>query len=59
MTIRFLFTVGKPIPVDKIENPTEEDVEGLHRRFIEDIIKLFDEEKHKYLEEPDTDLIIA
>ncbi|KAK6627929.1 hypothetical protein RUM44_010411 [Polyplax serrata] len=51
--------VGKPIPVKKMENPTEEQVENLHKQFIDAIIELFNSEKHKYLEEPDTDLIIA
>lgn len=51
--------MGKPIPVKKMENPTEEQVENLHKQFIDAIIELFNSEKHKYLEEPDTDLIIA
>lgn len=52
-------SVGKPIEVDKVEMPTEEEVEILHQKFINAIIDLFNREKHNYLEDPDTDLIIA
>ena len=37
----FIFTVGSPIPVDKIENPTQETIDKLHSRYIEDIKELY------------------
>lgn len=45
--------VGRPIEVTKVDNPTNEQVEELHKKFTEEIDKLFEEHKHKYLENPE------
>lgn len=35
--------VGKPIKVEKIENPTNEQVESLHKKYVDSLIDLFNE----------------
>ncbi|XP_018568263.1 2-acylglycerol O-acyltransferase 1-like isoform X2 [Anoplophora glabripennis] len=47
-------TVGKPIEMPKIEKPTQEDIDKYHTIFMEKLIELFEENKHKYLEEPES-----
>jgi 2-acylglycerol O-acyltransferase 2 len=45
--------VGAPIEITKIANPTNEQVEELHRKFVQSLIALFEEYKYKYLKSPD------
>ncbi|XP_054830916.1 2-acylglycerol O-acyltransferase 2 [Eublepharis macularius] len=40
--------VGKPIPVEKKHNPSEEEVDEIHRIYLEELCKLFEEHKLKY-----------
>ncbi|XP_067122256.1 LOW QUALITY PROTEIN: 2-acylglycerol O-acyltransferase 2-like [Centruroides vittatus] len=40
--------VGKPIEVEKTENPTDEQIQKLHQAYIESLQQLFDEHKDKY-----------
>ncbi|XP_076343975.1 2-acylglycerol O-acyltransferase 2-like isoform X1 [Tachypleus tridentatus] len=40
--------VGKPIEVEQNENPTDEEVNSLHSRYMEDLQNLFNEYKDKY-----------
>lgn len=40
--------VGKPIDVEKIENPTEAEVDRYHNLYVESLTKLFDEHKIHY-----------
>lgn len=42
------FSVGKPIQVEKVENPTTQQVDELHQKYIDELIKLFDEHKENY-----------
>ncbi|KAK6627930.1 hypothetical protein RUM43_002183 [Polyplax serrata] len=42
--------VGNPIPVEKIEEPTQEQIDSLHAKFIDALSSLFEKEKYKYLE---------
>lgn len=44
--------VGKPIEVDKNENPTNDEIDEVHQRFTEGLIDLFESEKHKYISNP-------
>jgi len=53
-----LIAVGKAIDVECIKNPTDEEVDALHKKYMEGILNLFNSEKHKYLEDPDTELIM-
>ncbi|KAK4877872.1 hypothetical protein RN001_010378 [Aquatica leii] len=51
--------VGKPIEVKKIPNPTAEDIDEVHQKFVAGITELFNEYKYKYLKDPDnTQLVI-
>lgn len=45
--------MGKPIDVEKVEAPTQEQVDKLHAQFIEELKELFESEKHKYIENAD------
>lgn len=44
--------VGKPIRVEKMDSPTDEDVDKLHQIYIMEVTSLFDEHKAKYCEQP-------
>ncbi|KAG5678467.1 hypothetical protein PVAND_008137 [Polypedilum vanderplanki] len=41
--------VGAPIAVEKILSPSKEDIDNLHQKFIEELEKLFEEHKRKYI----------
>ncbi|XP_073978557.1 uncharacterized protein isoform X2 [Rhodnius prolixus] len=45
--------VGKPIVVEKVINPTKNEINDLHERFIQELIALFEEHKHKYVPNPE------
>ncbi|NXD11233.1 MOG2A acyltransferase, partial [Nothocercus nigrocapillus] len=40
--------VGKPIPVQRKHNPSEEEVDQLHEKYLEELSKLFEDHKAKY-----------
>ncbi|XP_038675062.1 2-acylglycerol O-acyltransferase 2 [Scyliorhinus canicula] len=40
--------VGKPIEVEKNENPSQEEIDKLHQKYTEELTKLFEEHKGKY-----------
>ncbi|XP_072033450.1 2-acylglycerol O-acyltransferase 2-like [Amphiura filiformis] len=40
--------VGKPIPVRKIENPSREEIDEIHQKYIQRLQELFDENKTKF-----------
>ncbi|GMS93892.1 hypothetical protein PENTCL1PPCAC_16067 [Pristionchus entomophagus] len=40
--------LGAPIPVDKTEHPSQEQIDNLHALYINKLIELFDEHKIKY-----------
>ncbi|KAG5864722.1 hypothetical protein JTB14_032574 [Gonioctena quinquepunctata] len=45
--------VGQPMDVPRIENPTTEEIDEYHGRFTEHLTKMFEEQKHNYLEKPE------
>ncbi|CAB0005777.1 unnamed protein product [Nesidiocoris tenuis] len=45
--------VGKPIHLKKTDDFSEEMVESIHKNFTEELIALFEEHKHKYIENAD------
>lgn len=45
--------MGTPINVEKNENPSKEEIDTLHKKFIDALEELFNSEKHKYIENPD------
>ena len=40
--------VGKPLPVEKKENPSSEDIEKLHHQYVEALTALYEEYNPKY-----------
>ena len=42
------FVVGKPVDVQKNENPTKEDVQDLQDRYVTALKELFEEYRGKY-----------
>ncbi|KFP27247.1 2-acylglycerol O-acyltransferase 2, partial [Colius striatus] len=40
--------VGKPIPVQKKYKPSEEEVDRVHQKYLDELCKLFEEHKAKY-----------
>lgn len=50
--------VGSPIPVVKSENPTYEDIQILQDTYINSLVKLFEENKHRYEKRTDIKLVI-
>uniref|UniRef100_A0A915JRR5 Acyltransferase n=1 Tax=Romanomermis culicivorax TaxID=13658 RepID=A0A915JRR5_ROMCU len=51
--------VGRPIRVDRVENPSKEEIDRLHSLYIEELRKLFQENKAKYGVPDETDLHIV
>lgn len=41
--------VGTPIPIQKVPEPTEEQINELHQKFTEELTALFETKKHLYL----------
>lgn len=41
--------IGTPIAVEKNESPSKEQVDELHKQFMEEIEKLFEQHKNKYI----------
>lgn len=50
--------IGEPIPVEKNPNPTAEEIQELHKKYKDALIKLFEENKSKYGVEADRQLSI-
>jgi len=44
-----LVSVGTPIPIQKVPEPTEEQINELHQKFTEELTALFETKKHFYL----------
>ena len=53
-----LLSVGSPIHVEKVTNPSDEQIETLHAEYIEGLKRLFEENRNKYGVPRDTKLII-
>lgn len=54
------FAVGPPIDVERIENPTNEQINVYHQKFVKHIKTLFEENKHKYIPNADkTELVFV
>ncbi|KAK9302945.1 hypothetical protein QLX08_005213 [Tetragonisca angustula] len=46
--------VGSPMDLPKIEEPTEEQVNEYHGKFVDHLVDFFEKEKHKYVENADS-----
>jgi intein-encoded DNA endonuclease-like protein len=51
--------VGRPIDVQQVANPTKEQIDELHEKYINELIKTFNENKAKYLDNKETTLQIV
>lgn len=49
MVFLFMLSVGRPIDLQKTENPTQEEVDELHSKFVQQLVDLFESEKHRYI----------
>ncbi|KAJ7369377.1 hypothetical protein OS493_039481, partial [Desmophyllum pertusum] len=49
--------VGSPIQVEKVSNPSDEQIKQLHAEYVKGLTRLFEENRKKYISE-DTKLII-
>ncbi|VDM70534.1 unnamed protein product, partial [Strongylus vulgaris] len=50
--------VGVPIPVDKVEKPTQEQIDELHDIYVTKLNELFEEHKQRFGVAPETKLVI-
>nr|CAD7450344.1 unnamed protein product [Timema bartmani] len=49
-----VFTVvGRPMEVEKIPDPSRQQVDEVHQRFTDHLLAFFEAEKHKYVKESD------
>jgi hypothetical protein len=46
--------IGKPIHLEKVTAPTQQQVDEVHERYINELKDLFDQHKGKYLKNKDT-----
>lgn len=54
------FLVGKPVYVAKVEDPTEDEINAVHEKFVNQLVDLFEQNKHRYIDNADsTHLIIT
>ena len=44
----FLISVGAPLKVNKVENPSKEEVDNLHSLYVTALRELFDKHKKNY-----------
>ena len=44
----YLISVGKPIDVEKVAEPSQEDIDTLHDKYVKALVDLFEENKTKY-----------
>ena len=40
---KITIVVGKPMPVEKVEEPSSEEIENLHAKYVEELQKLYTE----------------
>lgn len=50
--------IGSPIPVKKVDKPTDQQINELHEFYIKELIELFNKHKSKYLIDKNTVLEI-
>ena len=44
---RVIEVVGRPIHVQCVENPTQEQIDTVHAQFLEELVRMFDAHKHR------------
>lgn len=50
--------MGRPLEVPKIAEPTEDQINAYHVKFITVLTELFEEQKYNYLDKPDEKQLI-
>ncbi|RWS00349.1 2-acylglycerol O-acyltransferase 2-like protein, partial [Dinothrombium tinctorium] len=50
--------IGKPIDVERVENPKDEDVDKLHEVYVKELTDLFYAFREKYAENPKMEIVI-
>ncbi|BES87209.1 A kinase (PRKA) anchor protein 17A [Nesidiocoris tenuis] len=45
--------VGKPMEVEKNPQPSNDEIDAVHIKFVKELTSLFEEHKHKYVRDPD------
>lgn len=53
------FTVGAPIEVPVVKNPTREQIVALHETYVNALKDLYNKYKHKYSEFPEAEMKIV
>ena len=53
-----VFPVGKPIDVERVVEPTKEQVDELHERYMTALVELFEAHKLEYGAEESAQLVI-
>lgn len=51
--------MGSPIPVRKVANPNQEEIDKLHLRYMEDVKELYEKYKDKYHPTDRSELLIV
>ena len=54
-----VFLVGKPIPVKKCSDPSQEEIDKVHTLYIESLVKLHKDHKKMYSKHPDLELTLT
>lgn len=50
--------MGSPVPVTKIANPTQEEIDQLHAQYLEALTDLYEKNKDKYHPTGTSELLI-
>ncbi|KAJ8971205.1 hypothetical protein NQ314_000807 [Rhamnusium bicolor] len=50
--------VGKPLDMPKIEEPTNDQIDEYHSKFLKLLAEMFEEQKYNYLENPEDKMLI-
>ncbi|XP_060525741.1 2-acylglycerol O-acyltransferase 2-like isoform X2 [Cylas formicarius] len=51
--------VGHPLDVPKIENPSADEIEEYHSKFVDHLVQMFEEQKHNYIEDANNKHLIV
>lgn len=46
-------SVGQPLNITKVEDPTADEIAAIHEKFVEHLIDLFEHNKHRYINDAD------
>lgn len=55
----YVVSVGAPIDVPLVKNPTKEQILSLHETYVKAVIELYNKYKHKYSEYPECEIQIV